>query len=271
MMRQERIGRPQFTAIGSGKGGTGKTLIAASLAHALAHEGERVLLCDADFGLSNTTVHLGLKSGGDLVGVLAGRKDIAQAVVPALGGPKTRGGFDILAAPSGSGALADLGEDAAARLIDKLRSTRGYDRVLLDLGAGVDSTTMHLAQSADEALLVLTSDPSSLTDAYAFAKLLLRASAPPPFLIVNMTGSENEARRTSEALIETCRAFLKSAPSFLGSIPRDAHAMEAVRQQSHLLTLHPQAPASRAIAIIASRLHEKFAPGAAPQRATNLR
>lgn len=269
MMRQEKIVRPHFTAVGSGKGGTGKTLVAASLAHALAHEGERVLLCDADFGLSNTTVHLGLKSGGDLIGVLAGRKEISQAVAPVLGGPQTRGGFDVLAAPSGSGALADLGEDAAARLIDKLRASRGYDRVLLDLGAGVDAATMHLAQSADETLLVLTSDPASLTDAYAFAKLLFRASAQAPFLIANMTASETEGRRTSDALIETCRAFLKAAPHFLGNIPRDGHVLEAIRQQTHLLTLHPQAPASRAIVTIAARLHETFAP--APQRATNLR
>ena len=267
MMRLEKIARPHFTAIGSGKGGTGKTLIATSLAQALAHEGEHILLCDADFGLSNTTVHLGLKSGGDLVGVLAGRKGVAQV----RGGLKTPGGFDILAAPSGSGALADLSEDNAARLIDTLRATRSYDRVLLDLGAGVDSTTMHLAQSADEVLLVLTSDPASLTDAYAFAKLLLRATSQPPSLIVNMTASDSEARRTSEALIETCRAFLKSAPTFLGSIPRDTHAIDAVRQQSHLLTLYPQAAASRAIAVIAARLHEKLSPGAPQQRASNLR
>lgn len=271
MMRMEKIERPRFTAIGSGKGGTGKTLVAASLAHALAHEGERVLLCDADFGLSNTTVHLGLRSGGDLVGVLAGRKEIAQAVAPVLGGPKTRGGFDVLAAPSGSGALADLGEHAAARLVDILRATRGYDRVLFDLGAGVDSTTMHLARSADETLLVLTSDPASLTDGYAFAKLLLRASAQVPFLIVNMTASDAEARRTADALIETCRVFLKSAPIFLGAVPRDPYALEAVRQQTHLLTLHPQAAASRAITHIAARLHESFSPSAPQQKTINLR
>jgi flagellar biosynthesis protein FlhG len=271
MMRLEKITRPHFTAIGSGKGGAGKTMIAASLAHALAHEGERVLLCDADFGLSNTTVHLGLKSGGDLPGVLAGRKEVSQAVAQVLGGLKTRGGFDILAAPSGSGALSDLGETSAAQLIDTLRMTRSYDRVVLDLGAGVDSTTMHLAQSADETLLVLTPDPSSLTDAYAFAKLLLRAGAEAPRLIVNMAANEAEAHRTADALAETCRAFLKSSPAFLGYIPRDNHVQEAIRQQTHLLTLHPQAPASKAIAAIAARLREKLSPNAPQQRASNLR
>jgi flagellar biosynthesis protein FlhG len=271
MMRHEKIERPHFTAIGSGKGGTGKTFVAACIAHALAHEGERVLLCDADLGLSNTTVHLGLKSGGDLVGVLAGRKDIGSATVPVLGGLQARGGFDLLAAPSGSGALADLGEASAARLIDALRATRRYDRVLLDLGAGVTVTTMHLAQSSDETVLVLTPEPASLTDAYAFAKLLLRATAEPPHLVVNMAANETEATRTADALIETCRAFLKATPQTLGFIPRDSHAREAIRLQAHLLTLYPQAAASRAIALIAGRLHDKLPSHAAQPFASGVR
>ncbi len=87
----------RLTAIGSGKGGTGKTLIAVSLAHALAHRGERVLLCDADLGLSNAGVHLGLSETGDLAGLLAGRKTLKDAVAHVASGPRVS--FDILAAP----------------------------------------------------------------------------------------------------------------------------------------------------------------------------
>ena len=164
-----------FLAIGSGKGGTGKTLVAVSLAHALAQEGEKVLLCDADLGLSNTCVHLGLDHGGDLAGVIAGRCALADAVVPVFGGIKQRGGFDVLAAPAGSGALADIDEAQAHRLIETLRAAKHYDRIVLDLGAGVDAITMHFAAAADSALLVMTPDPASLADAYAFAKLLEEA------------------------------------------------------------------------------------------------
>ncbi len=145
-----------FLAIGSGKGGTGKTLVAVSLAHALAQEGEKVLLCDADLGLSNTCVHLGLDHGGDLAGVIAGRCALADAVVPVFGGIKQRGGFDVLAAPAGSGALADIDEAQAHRLIETLRAAKHYDRIVLDLGAGVDAITMHFAAAADSALLVMT-------------------------------------------------------------------------------------------------------------------
>jgi flagellar biosynthesis protein FlhG len=255
----------RLLAIGSGKGGTGKTLIAVSLAHALALEGERVLLCDADLGLSNTTVHLGLERGGDLAGVLSGKRALAEAVVPAPGG------FDVLAAPAGSGALADIGEDQAKRLIDTLRAAKTYDRVLLDLGAGVDATTMHFAASAEDSLLVLTPDPASLADAYAFAKLLKRRGAKLPFVVVNMAANDTEARRTSGALGMTCQAFLKEVPEYLGAIPRDAHVQEAVRRQSQLLALHPRAPAALAIAIVARRLHNKIAPGPFAIRASGLR
>src|SRR5690348_14255476 len=175
---------PRLTAIGSGKGGTGKTLLSLALAQALAKQGERVLLCDADLGLSNTAVHLGLADGGDLIGLLAGARSIDDAVVPVNGGAKARG-FDLLAAPAGSGALANAGADAANRLVVLLRSARAYDRVLLDLGAGVDELPMSLAAAADETIAILTPDPAALTDAYAFTKLLVRAtrSRQPEFIV----------------------------------------------------------------------------------------
>ena len=141
---------PRLTAIGSGKGGTGKTLLAVNLAYALSAEGERVLLCDADLGLSNTAVHLGLESGGNLPGVLAKQCGLRDAIVPVLGGAAQRGGFDLLAAAAGSGSLADFDEADAARLVAQLKADRGYDRVLLDLGAGVDASLMHFAAASDE-------------------------------------------------------------------------------------------------------------------------
>ncbi|HXL98321.1 MAG TPA: P-loop NTPase [Rhizomicrobium sp.] len=262
-----RLLAPHLLAIGSGKGGTGKTLISVSLAQALAFEGERVLLCDADLGLSNTVVHLGLDSGGDLAGVLSGKRALADAVVTVPGA----GGFDILAAPAGSGALADIGEDQAKRLVDTLRAAKNYDRVILDLGAGVDAVTMHFAASAEDALLVMTPDPASLADAYAFAKLLKRRGARLPYLIVNMAANDAEARRTSGALGTTCQAFLQSVPEYLGCIPRDAHVQESVRRQRPLPTLYPQAPATAAITVVARRLHNKIAPAPVTIRASGLR
>ena len=243
-----------ITAVGSGKGGTGKTLIAVSLAHSLAHLGERVLLCDADLGLSNAGVHLGLSETGDLAGLLAGTKSLKDATVRVTSGPRIH--FDLLAAPSGSGALANADEAAIAKLIFILEHAGNYDRVIVDLGAGVDATVMSIAAHADDVVLVVTPDPASLTDAYAFAKLLLRrTTSRVPQLLVNMALNATEGRRIAEALMTSARAFLKATPEYLGFIPYDSRVTEAVRRQSPLLTLFPQTPASTAIESIARKLH----------------
>ncbi len=248
---------PKLTAIGSGKGGTGKTLVATALAWSLAHLGERVLLCDADLGLSNASVHLGLDFGGDFSGVLSNRTPLGDAVVPVLGGAGRGGGFDLLAAPSGSGTLANLDQSVAERMVAKRRDSKSYDRVLLDLSAGVDATTMGFAARADETVLVLTPDPAALTDAYAFVKLLLRLGAPKPLSLANMVANAAEGRRTHEALAKTCRAFLKTAPDYLGGVPRDSHVLFAVRQQRLLPAIYPQAAASYALEAIAHSLHAR--------------
>jgi flagellar biosynthesis protein FlhG len=251
--------KPRLTAIGSGKGGTGKTTIAVQLAHSLAALGERVLLCDADFGLSNTSVQLGLHHGGDFVGVMSGTCEMSDAVVPAHGGAKLRGGFDLLAPPSGSGVFANAGAKSASRLVAALRSARSYDRVLVDLSAGVDSAVMTLAAASDETVLVLTPDPSSLTDAYAFAKLLLRASpSRPPEFVVNLAASEAEARRAADAFAATCRAFLKVVPKLLGTIPRDSQVVEAMRRQASVQRMFPDSPAVRALAAVGKDLHARI-------------
>jgi flagellar biosynthesis protein FlhG len=255
-----------LTAIGSGKGGTGKTLIAVSLAHALAHQGERVLLCDADLGLSNAGVHLGVGETGDLAGLLAGHKTLKEAVARISCGP--RAGFDILAAPPGSGTLANAKDGAIDTLLMALECAP-YDRVLIDLGAGIDNTVMRIAGHADDVLLVVTPDPASLTDAYAFAKLLLRrTTSRVPQLLVNMALNATEGRRIAEALITSARTFLHAAPEYLGHVPCDTRVPDAVRRQTPLLAAFPQAPAATAIEAIALKLHGAHA---APLAVAGLR
>jgi flagellar biosynthesis protein FlhG len=193
--------------------------------------------------------------------MLSGRKTLQDAVARVTSGPRI--GFDLLAAPSGSGALAQVGEATVQKLVALLQASQAYDRVLVDLGAGVDATVMTFAAHADETLLVLTPDPASLTDAYAFAKLLLRRTTTRmPQILVNMALNATEGRRIADALIGSARAFLTSAPDYLGFIPYDPRVTEAVRRQSPLLTLFPQSPASAAIDGIAARLHGNPVPAA---------
>ena len=249
-----------LTAIGSGKGGTGKTFLAIGLAAALADHGERVLLCDADFGLSNTTVQLGLASGGDFAGVVAGRVPLVDAAIAVSGGRGVRGGFDLLATPAGSGLFAGLTDERVIRLAAELRAARSYDRILIDLGAGIESRTLQLSAIADETLLVMTPDPSSLTDAYAFAKLLVRQGADVPRAIVNMAAGEAEAARVFAALAATTRAFIGREIQSAGFVPRDPHVAEAMKRQRSLRELFPQSPAQIAILRLAKQLHGVAAP-----------
>jgi flagellar biosynthesis protein FlhG len=240
---------PRLTAIGSGKGGTGKTFVALTLAQAFADQGERVLVCDADLGLSNTSVHLGLARCGDLPGFLAGRTPLKNAIATV----ETEGhsAFDLLAAPAGSGAMADADTTTVARLSTLLRQANGYDRVLIDLGAGIGEAVMSLAAESDDVVVVLTPDPAALTDAYAFIKLVLkRTGGRVPALLVNMASGTSEAKRTAEALTNSARTFLKVAPAYLGFVPSDMRVVECLRRQVSLWQAYPRSPSLTAISAV---------------------
>ena len=258
---------PRLTAIGSGKGGTGKTFVALALAQAFADLGARVLVCDADLGLSNTSVQLGVANGGDLPGLLAGKIALSEAVARIESLPHAA--FDLLAAPPGTGVLADAEAQTAERLAILLKRALNYDRVLIDLGAGVSPAVMTLAAHADDALVLVTPDPASLTDAYAFTKLMMRRTGGRlPSLVVNRASGASEAKRTAEALIQSARTFLKSAPNYLGFVPEDQRVLEAGRRQMALGALYPQSPALGAIAALAGLLGGQL--GSSP-RAHSLR
>jgi len=236
----------RLTAIGSGKGGTGKTFIALALAQAFADLGEHVLLADADLGLSNTSVHLGLAHAGDLPGFVAGRTPLKNAVAPVAS--PSHACFDLLAAPAGTGLLCDADHATAERLAMLLRRAGGYDRVLIDLGAGIGDTVMTLAAEADDVVVVLTPDPAALTDAYAFMKLVLkRTGGRAPAMVVNMATGAPEARRTAEALTNSARMFLKSSPAYLGFVPNDMRVVECLRHQVSLWQAYPKSPSLAAI------------------------
>lgn len=244
---------PRLTAIGSGKGGTGKTFIALTLAQAFADLGERVLVCDADLGLSNTAVHLGLAACGDLPGFLSGRTTLKDSIAAVVIQGHER--FDLMAAPAGSGVLGDATGAAAAKLAHALRRCIGYDRVIIDLGAGIGDPVLTLAADADDALVVMTPDPAALTDAYAFVKLVMRRTGGrTPSMIVNQAANAAEAKRTADVLSNSARTFLKVAPAFLGYVPSDAHVVECLRRQSSLWLAYPRSPALNAISALTAGL-----------------
>jgi flagellar biosynthesis protein FlhG len=234
-------------AIASGKGGVGKTWFAVTLAHSLARAGERILLVDGDLGLANVDVQLGLTPGYDLAGVVAGTVSAEAATMQVEGGANgERHGFDVLAGRSGSGALSALKPDELRSLVRAIHDLAPkYERIILDLGAGIDAPVRMLCAAATRVLVVLTDEPTSLTDAYALVKLLyMRDTGVAIDIVVNMADGIPQGRRTHQALAQACRSFLGREPPLAGIVRRDKLVKEAIRQQTALLSRYPQSTAA---------------------------
>lgn len=247
--RRSQIG--SIVAVASGKGGVGKTFMSITLASAFAKAGRRTLLVDGDLGLANIDVQLGIAPETDLAAVVAGWVELEDAVTRVDGGAGN-GGFDVLPGRSGSGALAELSGENVSRLAAGLSSMAlQYDQIVLDLGAGVEPNCMRLARAADKAVMVVTDEPTSMTDAYAFIKVL-RGYAPKvePLIAINQAETRPAGQRTFEAISKACERFLGFTPKLGGVVMRDDKVREAIRQQRTLISTDPQAqPIQDALAI----------------------
>ena len=238
-------------AIASGKGGVGKTWFSITLAHALSKKGQRVLLFDGDLGLANLDIQLGLMPKQDLSNVISGRLTLNQVIVDF-----PEAGFDIIAGRSGSGGLANIASSRLQMVGDDLALlSANYDTVLMDLGAGIERTVRQLAHNAKTCIVLLTDEPTSLTDAYAFIKIM-HADRPEIEIkiVTNVDNSTREGERTYNTLLKACQGFLKISPQLLGVIRRDTRVREAIRSQTPLLTRFPNCEAAHDVERIAENL-----------------
>ncbi len=246
-------------AVLSGKGGVGKSVIAANLGAGLAAAGQRTLVVDADLGLANLDVILGLYPARTLHDVLAGSCGVAEALV------RARGGFDLLAAGSGlqedtqlTGSMAEKLEAIVAELDGR------YDVMIFDAGAGIGDLVLFFARLADELLLVVTPEATSLMDAYATLKVLVQRFGRREFrLIVNQANPTNPAhtgRVVTLHLQRVAERFLRAGGGrpveirLAGCIPSDPAVARAVSHQCLLSELDPEAPSSRSLANLAERV-----------------
>jgi len=236
-------------AFTSGKGGVGKTNLCANFAVAAARRGARVLILDADLGLANVEIIFGLKPRYHLGDLLEGRP-IEEVLVQ---GPP---GVSLLAAGSGVQSLTHLSDDDKLRLISALDPLEEqFDLVLIDTGAGIGENVLFFVGAAEEAILVVSPEPTSLVDAYAVVKVLSQQAGVHTFnVVVNPVVDELTARAVFTKLTTVTSRFLSARVRLLGYVPRDENLSKAIMAQRPVCDMFPSSPSARAITGLEERL-----------------
>ena len=241
-------------AVSSGKGGVGKTNIVANLSYALSKRGKKVLVVDADLGLNNIDILLGLASKKHIGHVLSGESNVEDII---LQGPE---GIHVLPAGDGLQELTQLETEKKMVLMDELdRVSRDYDFLVFDTGAGISPNVTFFCSAAHETFLIATTEPTSLTDVYALMKILHNNHSQKHFrLIVNSVAAEREAQGVYRNLTAVTDRFLKGVSvEYLGYILHDTNVPKAIRQQKAFLELYPFSKFSGCINDLAEKISKE--------------
>jgi len=229
---------PRVIAICSGKGGVGKTFFSVHLAEYAAKKGKRVLLLDADLGLANVDVMLGISPKGSLLELVRGEKGLSDLIVPA------RAGFDVLPGGSGLYELTALDTEQQQVMMNEMRRiSSDYDLVLIDAAAGIGDNVLYFVSASESALVVLTPDPTSLTDAYALIKVLSRQRNMRRFMVAVNQAEVFDAQVAFKRLLSVADRYLDVHLDYVGNLPHSPDVREAVQGQK-LLTVQ-DAPVMR--------------------------
>lgn len=249
-MKASKPNNIRTLAVTGGKGGVGKTHTAINLSAALSKQGHRVMLLDADLGLSNVDIMLRLSPKYDLFDVLNGDKSLEDIIVQ---GPC---GIQILPGASGIQEMTNMSATHFGGLVHAFSELMtDIDTLVIDTAAGINDINCRFAQSAQEVLVVVTPEPTSMTDAYALIKVLSTQYGVRRFrVIANMVQSITEGRELFAKLTNVTDKFLKVPLHYLGHIPEDALIKKAVRQQSLLMEAYPGAKSAHAFRGLAKSL-----------------
>jgi flagellar biosynthesis protein FlhG len=249
---------PKILAVTSGKGGVGKTNVVANLAASLSEMGRKVIVLDADFGLANLDILLGLTPRYHLGHVLFGNKTLNDIIVQ---GPE---GIRIIPASSGLQRMSELTGAQRSRLIESFASLEAdTDYFLIDTAAGISRNVIHFLLSAHEVIVVSAPEPTAIVDAYAVIKIILTEDRNKMIrVLINSVEQAEEAREVFCQINSVVKRFLNRELDFLGHIERDLHVLQSVRSQMLVTRRFPHAPASRCFRELALRLVQQEGMGA---------
>ncbi|MDR2198332.1 MAG: MinD/ParA family protein [Deltaproteobacteria bacterium] len=247
----------RVVAVSSGKGGVGKSNLTLGLAYALTSLKRRVLIWDADLGLANTDVLLGIRAERTIHDWLKGERSLKEIVI------KAPGGISILPAASGILELSDItGDDKSRLLADFEEWKEELDFMLVDTAAGIGPNVVFFNQVAPERLVVVTGEPTSITDAYALIKALSARHGLKNFYVLpNMVKDLRDAKNVFKLLSDVAGNYLPDVSlDYLGFVPRDDCVPESVRRQTPFFTARPDSEASRRLLDCARTLAAKEPP-----------
>ena len=250
--------RVRTLVVTSGRGGVGKSNLAANLAVALSQRGARVVLVDGDLAQASLDLLLGLHPRWDLGHVLAGEKTVDEVLVR---GPE---GLTLVPGAAGQPDLAELDDWRRELLLRSLSVLdESADLMIVDTATGMSRQTLELCRSAHDLLVVATPEMTSFSDAYGLVKTLQRegALARTPRLVVNMAVNAEEAEEASQRMQLFARHFLRLEVECLGTVPLDPAVPRAVRAQEPVVTAWPDSPAAQAYRALAARLWKPVPSG----------
>jgi flagellar biosynthesis protein FlhG len=243
--------KPKVFTIASGKGGVGKTNIVVNLAIACQRLGKRVLIFDADLGLANIDIIFGLDPKYTIEELIAGKKDLSQIIVK---GPED---VSIIPASSGIQELTNLTEGQKMHLLNEFDSLNNmYDILLIDTGAGVSSNVIYFNLAAEERIIVVKPEPTSVTDAYALIKIMFRQYGVKNFhLLMNMVSGESEAKAVFNNLSKVLDRFMRGIRiDYAGYIKTDNLLQKSVTKRRPVMCLYPGASSSKNFEVLADYL-----------------